>query len=160
VAYHDDLLQQALSLAHKEPKKPKQASLRRAVSTAYYALFHLLIHSGVANWSRPDLRHKVGRGFDHTNMRDASKRFQNAPVTFFGSSTPAVVAQLRRIAATFIQLQEQRHIADYDNGTSWTRTQALSHVRQVEQAFVDWAAIRNQPMSQEYLVALLVKKRT
>jgi hypothetical protein len=43
VAYHDDLLQQALELVHSKQRKPKQASLRRAVSTAYYALFHLLI---------------------------------------------------------------------------------------------------------------------
>jgi uncharacterized protein (UPF0332 family) len=36
-----DLLQQAYDLASKEETDPKQASLRRAVSTAYYALFHL-----------------------------------------------------------------------------------------------------------------------
>jgi uncharacterized protein (UPF0332 family) len=42
--YCDDLLEQALHLAKREKKKPRQASLRRAVSTAYYALFHLLIH--------------------------------------------------------------------------------------------------------------------
>ncbi len=37
-----DLLEQARHLANREPKRPKQASLRRAVSRAYYALFHLL----------------------------------------------------------------------------------------------------------------------
>jgi hypothetical protein len=56
MAYHDDLLQQSLLLVHKEPRNPKQASLRRAVSTAYYALFHLLISEAVANWSRTNLR--------------------------------------------------------------------------------------------------------
>jgi uncharacterized protein (UPF0332 family) len=43
VAFADDLLEQALHLANRERKGPRQASLRRAVSTAYYALFHLLI---------------------------------------------------------------------------------------------------------------------
>jgi uncharacterized protein (UPF0332 family) len=47
MAYHDDLLQQALQPVHKEPRNPKQASLRRGVSTAYYALFHLLISEAV-----------------------------------------------------------------------------------------------------------------
>ena len=38
----DDLLDQADHLAAVESGRPKQASLRRAVSAAYYALFHLL----------------------------------------------------------------------------------------------------------------------
>lgn len=44
--FPEDLLQQAYDLASKEPENPKQTSLRRAVSTAYYALFHLLIDEG------------------------------------------------------------------------------------------------------------------
>ena len=40
---HDDLLAQARHLATRERRRPKQASLRRAVSAAYYALFHYLI---------------------------------------------------------------------------------------------------------------------
>ena len=40
---HGDLLQQAFHLATIDAKKPKQANLRRAVSSAYYAVFHLLI---------------------------------------------------------------------------------------------------------------------
>lgn len=43
---HHDLLEQAEHLAKRETKKPKQASLRRAVSSAYYALFHLLVSDG------------------------------------------------------------------------------------------------------------------
>ncbi len=38
-----DLLDQAGTLAGLDPLKPKQASLRRAISAAYYSLFHLLI---------------------------------------------------------------------------------------------------------------------
>ena len=45
--FPDDLLEQAYDLAQKELISPKQASLRRAVSTAYYALFHLLIDEAV-----------------------------------------------------------------------------------------------------------------
>ncbi len=40
---HKDLLEQAERLAMLEIKKPKQASLRRAISAAYYAMFHLLV---------------------------------------------------------------------------------------------------------------------
>jgi len=47
--FADDLLKQAYHLASKERKNPKQASLRRAVSTAYHALVHLLIDEAVGN---------------------------------------------------------------------------------------------------------------
>ncbi len=43
MAFADDLLEQAYHLASLETGDPKQSSLRRAVSTAYYALFHLRI---------------------------------------------------------------------------------------------------------------------
>jgi len=68
MAYHDDLLDLAFQLAEGSG----QASLRRAVSTGYYALFHLLIAEATANWARPQLRAKLGRCFEHGRMRTAS----------------------------------------------------------------------------------------
>lgn len=41
-----DLLDQASTLAGLDPMKPKQASLRRAISAAYYSVIHLLIDDG------------------------------------------------------------------------------------------------------------------
>jgi hypothetical protein len=49
MAFADDLLSDANHLAARGGKNPKQSSLRRAVSTAYYALFHLLIADFVLN---------------------------------------------------------------------------------------------------------------
>ncbi|MBS1874595.1 MAG: hypothetical protein JSU00_15375 [Acidobacteria bacterium] len=46
----EDLLEQADHLARWDWKHPKQASLRRAVSTAYYAVFHMLVSEAVAYW--------------------------------------------------------------------------------------------------------------
>jgi len=159
MAYHDDLLQQALQLVHKEPKKPKQASLRRAVSTAYYALFHLLISEAVANWSRKNLRAALGRAFDHNTMKAASNRIQDRRQFPFSGKDPAVVAALNTVAKTFAQLQEKRHTADYDNTTFWTRTDALAQVKSAEQAFRAWNPIRREQIAQEYLVSLVVKRR-
>jgi len=159
VAYHDDLLSQALSLVHKEPRNPKQASLRRAVSTAYYPLFHLLINEAVANWNRVRLRAALGRAFDHGTMKAASNRIQDSRQFPFIGEDPRVVAALKVVAKTFAQLQEQRHIADYDNTTFWTRTEALARVKSAEQAFALWKPIRNEEIAQAYLVSLVVKKR-
>lgn len=135
MAYHDDLLRQALQLAHKEPKSPKQASLRRAVSTAYYALFHLLIDEAVTNWNRVNLRASLGRAFDHGIMKAASNRIQDTRQFPFTGEDPRVVEALKAVANTFAQLQQKRHMADYDNATFWTRTEALAQVKSAEQDF-------------------------
>jgi uncharacterized protein (UPF0332 family) len=159
MAYHDDLLRQALQLVHKEPRNPRQASLRRAVSTAYYALFHLLISEAVANWNRVNLRAALGRAFDHNIMKAASNRIQDTRQFPFLGEDRALVTALKAVAKTFTQLQEKRHTADYDNTTFWTRTEALVQIKSAEQVFSTWKSIRNEQIAQAYLVSLVVKKR-
>ncbi len=41
----------------------------RAVSTAYYALFHLLIDEAVGNWSIARQRSTLARTFEHKEMK-------------------------------------------------------------------------------------------
>jgi uncharacterized protein (UPF0332 family) len=48
MGYPDDLLEQAKTLAATDPRRPRQSSLRRAVSAAYYALFHEIIDLSVS----------------------------------------------------------------------------------------------------------------
>ena len=71
MAFADDLLKDARHLAARGGKNPKQSSLRRAVSTGYYALFHLLIADFVRNWKRADQRVRLGRMFEHSKMSRA-----------------------------------------------------------------------------------------
>ena len=117
--YPDDLLEQARRLAKREKKKPRQASLRRAVSTAYYALFHLLIHEATLNWRRVDQRPLLARFFEHGKMRTASRKQTDDLNAFFKTNPPAgpelnTAKHLHRIADTFFQAQQQRHTAGYD----------------------------------------------
>lgn len=80
MSLHRDLLNQARQLATHEPRRPRQASLRRAVSAAYYALFHLLVDAAsreiVAGQGRDVLRQQVGRAL--TGNGD-SPLFQASP---------------------------------------------------------------------------------
>ena len=69
-----DLLEQAKHLASREPKRPNQASLKRAVSTVYYALFHLLIDAAILNWKNAHQRAQIARAFDHRSMKYAANR--------------------------------------------------------------------------------------
>jgi len=73
----EDLLRQADHLATYEGLNPSQASLRRAVSTAYYALFHLLIEEAASRWSgTPEARTGIERGFQHGVMKNTSIQFR------------------------------------------------------------------------------------
>lgn len=67
----DDLLEQARHLANGERRRPKQASLRRAVSTAYYALFHLLIQETIRNRKIAEQRPLLARHCEHRRMKAA-----------------------------------------------------------------------------------------
>lgn len=156
MALADDLLEQANHLATREKKKPRQASLRRAVSTAYYAIFHLLVSEAVSNWRNANQRADLGRAFEHGRMRVASARLVN--MTFAGSPAKAI-DDLRRVANAFVYLQRDRHDADYDGSLQLTRTQVLAKIALVERAFSSWRAVRNEDIAQDYLLSLLVKDR-
>ena len=160
MAYPEELLQQARDLANKNPANPVQADLRRAVSAAYYALFHLLIGETVAHWSLDGSRDGLARMFEHRVMAKASERVRDAKLFPFSGQDPAVVRQLRTVAKAFGRLQDARHVADYDNATSWKRLEALQEVSAAEQAFSAWHSVKNEKVAQAYLVSLLIKPRS
>jgi len=160
--YPDDLLEQAKHLANREKKRPRQASLRRAVSTAYYALFHLLIHEATLNWKRVDQRALLARLFEHGKMKSASDKQRGDCNRYINSNPPPLpgdeincTRHLHRVANTFLQAQQQRHTADYDNSTTWPRTDVMTLIDLVASAFHSWHTIRDTPAAQAYLISLL-----
>jgi uncharacterized protein (UPF0332 family) len=162
--YPADLLEQAWHLAKREKKKPRQASLRRAVSTAYYALFHLLIHEATLNWRRVDQRALFARFFEHGKMRNASKKQADDLNAFFKTNPPAghkvdSALHLHRVANTFSKAQEQRHTAEYDSAAIWSRTEVISLIELVDSAFKSWHTIREESPAQTYLISLLGNPR-
>lgn len=156
MAFADDLLEQAYHLARREKNRPKQASLRRAVSTAYYSLFHLLIAAAVVNWRRRDQRTALARVFDHHRMKSASEKVPSG----IPGQDPSVVADLKMVATAFIRLQQYRYAADYDNSQKWSRTEVLAQVNLASEASRRWRAIRTQKIAQDYLLSFLSVKRS
>jgi uncharacterized protein (UPF0332 family) len=147
MSYHNDLVEQAEHLARMDKKRPKQANLRRAVSSAYYALFHLLVSEASGYWKLEHQRATFARAFEHGKMKNACKKC--------GSSNN----QLMSVTTTFVELQQYRHLADYDNSRSWTRVDVLDHISTVKRAFHAWEQIKNLPESQDFLLSLLVQER-
>jgi hypothetical protein len=156
MAYQDDLLIQALELVHFSP--PSQLTLRRAVSAAYYAVFHFLISEATSNWSNASLRTALGRAYDHGIMKTASNRILNTKDFPFTDEDPTVVSHLRFVAQTFSQLQEDRHFADYNLTKDLDPVEALTQVKSAEEIFDTWPSIRGEQIAQAYLVSLLVKR--
>lgn len=70
-------------LANKERRRRKQASLRRAVSTAYYAIFHMIIDkaSNTLTTSLPSgLQLAIKRSIAHNQLKMMCKNFIEADI--------------------------------------------------------------------------------
>ena len=148
MGYPRELLGAAWAIATQAAED--QALRRRAVSTAYYALFHLLIEDACANWAQTDQRTKLGRQFDHRRMKEASA--STAKRTPTGTD-------LFVVSNSFVHLQEKRHKADYDLTGSFSDLDVAVDLSAAELAFQSWERIKQQPLAQDYLFSLLFKDR-
>jgi len=155
-----DLQRQARHLATYEGSTPSQAALRRAVSTAYYALFHLLIEDAAQRWEGSTAAATgLERAFNHGPMKNSSTQFKNSSWRDSHGVLHTVPPALQRVAQVFIDLQNERQTADYNNYVQWTITDVQPILDTVESAFEDWQSIRTNPMAGNYLLAMLLGKQ-
>jgi hypothetical protein len=158
--FADELLDLATRIARLDGENARQASLRRAVSTAYYALFHLVVDEATANWNQSELRPLLGRVFEHGKMKQACDKISGGKSKippFEKRATPE--DHLRAVAGMFIEAQEQREDADYDVARQWSSVEVKAQIQNVTDAFRSWRAIRDQPGAQKFLVLLLGPKQ-
>lgn len=128
-----DQLDTAEFLAVKaDPRRPRQASLRVAVSTAYYALFQALCEmcaNSLVGWNQPwEAFTPVFRSVDHSRTLSVlSERGQHRTHPLGGA--------VETIGAAFRELQAVREWADYSpephpdsrqasNGVAFSRGEA------------------------------------
>ena len=157
----EELLEQARLLL---TFPPNQANLRRAVSTAYYALFHLLIRATVLKWSDPIHQPRIGRMFEHERM----KRVSGATIKSLGGEIDLGDAQsieivqrteLTKVAQAFIILQQARHDADYNLERLLDPADAVAQVDRANSAFVSWEIVGDSEVARDYLFSLLFKEK-
>jgi len=156
---HQDLLTLARELVDRNPAAPVEADLRRGISTAYYALFHLLVHESATRIvAIPDLRARVERSFDHRVMKVVCLEYANlkpdAAGRLFSPGGQAVPQQIQDIASEFVLLQQARHQADYDTAATIAQSQADTDVMRAEIAFLDWVAVQADPAAATFLAEL------
>lgn len=163
---HDDLLTLARSLVPQYlppyPPTPAEANLRRGVSTAYYALFHLLVGEAMTRIvADPSLRSRVARSFQHDRMKSVCKEYSDAKVDSAGQLTiksgAVIPFQLQDIGAAFVSLQDARHQADYDTSMSLSHAEADTQVMIAEAAFLDWDAVQANPAAAVFLTEIFLR---
>jgi uncharacterized protein (UPF0332 family) len=164
-----DLLEQARTLAKREPKRPRQASLRRAVSSAYYALFHQLTEAAsrdlITGTDCEILRNQVRRAFKHTEMKEvchalAKWQPKQPPLRLAGLFAQSPSQDIQCVASAFVEMQQARHDADYDALNRFSRDDVLTLVETAEQAFSIFNGLpRKNTERRNLLVALAFYKR-
>ena len=100
--------------------RPRQAELRRAVSAAYYALFHTLVLCGAnllagstrANRSQQAWR-QTYRALEHGH---AKNQFNRNVIDRFPR-------EIRNFGEIFVEMQRRRHDADYDPVERFSRSE-------------------------------------
>lgn len=110
--------------------RPRQTDLQRAVSDAYYAMFHTLatcgantlVGTGYTARREPEWR-QIYRALEHGYARQQCSN-QRALAQF-----PSAI---RRFGRHFAGSQQLRHLADYDPDTSLTRDEVLQLIDETE----------------------------
>lgn len=146
------MLRLAAALAEDAGGHPRWVARHRAVSTAYYALFHALAEMcgrELVGSSRPwaPFRH-IYRSLDHGQARrvlDAVRREDGAS------------EDLKDLADIFTDLQVQRHGADYDPGYRISPADFVALLQRAEGAL---ALLADLPTAERKLLAARLIGRT
>ena len=110
--------------------RPRQAMLKKAVSAAYYAMFHALCYSNAnvfvgtsARAARLPAWTRTYRALEHNAARERLLQHRS------GASRG-----VQNFGTTFSALQENRHSADYDPNARFYRVHAVSLIDRAEDA--------------------------
>jgi hypothetical protein len=121
---------------------PRQVDIRRAISAAYYAVFHFVLAAAADEFIGSTKRNTplyslVYRSIDHRGLRDlcnesrkqhpGGKYQKYVPGNGFGPD-------IRNFADGLVELQERRHSADYDPSVCVKTSDALIAIAQARSA--------------------------
>lgn len=133
--------------------QPDPAAARRAVSTAYYAAFHALTASNADVLIGPPSDQltteawiRIYRRLDHGHAREQLRQNRHN-----------FSAQARTFADLFIDLQNERHNADYNPMAIFTPQTATTWLNSTEAAITDFLQTTTQERS---AIAVLTLVRT
>ena len=134
-----ELIDTCRKLAAASPPS-SEADLRRAISTAYYAVFHTLAASNaelIAGQPQSSMSayawERVYRRLDHVRTRNNLR----AVLSLLSPSG-------ENFASTFIELQDLRQEADYDPNFTITHLNTVNTIARAETAVRDFAQLTQE----------------
>ena len=135
--------------------RPQQVQLRKAISAAYYALFHALATSNADALigASPQFRRlpawtQIYRALDHRLARTQINR-----------GLTGFTAAIEDFGRSFVVLQEERHRADYDPNAEFTRADTLHLIDRAEAAIIEFGAA-DQTERKAFAAHVLFRVRT
>jgi hypothetical protein len=156
----DDLFDQAEWLL----TRPNEVDVRRAVSAAYYGLFHAVLTAAADQAVGEDFRTLriygfVYRSISHASLRDLCGAIKRVPDKY----KPHVPHggfdnHLREFATALIQLYEKRQIADYDPVAPVLRSDAVALIGLARQGLMHFEAASDEHRM-TFLTLLLIPPR-
>ena len=119
---------------------PSQADMRRAISTAYYALFHTLAasnaeliagqpQSSISSYAWERVYRRLDHGRAQNNLRAALNLLSQSGANF---------------ARAFIDLRDQRREADYNPNPQVVRSDAVNIVARAQTAMRDFSQLTQE----------------
>jgi uncharacterized protein (UPF0332 family) len=164
----DWLLRQADDLAGRNAGSgsPRNADLRRAVSSAYYALFHhvtLLLAQALLPTGSEKERLELTRLFNHTDLAGLCERVTGTgtPPKHQGSVLDHLRANviLTDIATAFSDLMQARHDADYNHLAQFSRPEVLTLIDSANDAVQKLDSLQGGPDFQRFAALAAVYTR-
>ena len=129
-----------------------QADLRRAVSTAYYALFHCLAGTAadlLTGSHRDPEWHQIYRALEHGKVRSACRQQE---------AMRAFPTEIRIFAKKFAALQDARHWADYAHDGRYSEAGVLALVEAAAGA-IDRFEQASARQRRRFAIHVLFKRR-
>ncbi|MHB1103497.1 MAG: hypothetical protein ACYC0C_12150 [Devosia sp.] len=149
----EHLIEQAERLINlPQAGAPRQADIRRAISSAYYAAFHATLAAvadqfiGVAFRNSPQYA-LAYRAVDHRDIRDLCDDLLKPTIPAkYGPYLPlgGFAADIFEYVAATSELQERRHAADYDPAVRLRITEAQLSIRLARHAVLRLAAATSE----------------
>lgn len=151
-----------LAVARQLAADPTPESRRRAISTAYYALFHRLAAYAADRFVGPGATSRTYaifyRSLDHTKVRSVLLELSKSSIRTsyrraLGRTTSSPA--LRDFATTFAAIQEQRQLADYDPLMATPLRQDVEQmIDETARALEDFDAL--DPVERDEAIALII----
>ena len=121
--------------------EPRQTDLRRAISAAYYALFHFTLAAAsdlFVGWDKrctPEYQ-MTYRSVSHDWLRSLCEQLQRKRIAKIAPHAPGVAffGPVVSFATIVAELQELRHSADYDPSFSITADEAKFRIDEARKA--------------------------